>query len=76
MVFQYATKELFNQCGGATQGNFFFLFVLSLFMLAINAMLVFWSYNRVMPKVLGNNFRPLNFTEAIFLVILANTLLN
>ena len=63
------------------EGNFKkFLFVFVIFF--IKVYLVQFSYNLVAPKLIGDfgnvgkdkQFEPMSFTQAIFLVILANNL--
>jgi len=62
------------------EGNFKkFLFVFVIFF--IKVYLVQFSYNLVAPKLIGDfgnsndkQFEPMTFTQAIFLVILANNL--
>ena len=71
--------------GGSTkkfmpEGNIqTFLFVFVVFF--IKVYLVMFSYNYVAPKLIGDfgntkdkQFEPMSFTQAIFLVILANNL--
>ena len=74
-LIKYATNMLSKQSGGGTGnawGNFFTLFLLSLIFLFIKVFLVHWSYNEVVPKV--SHYRRLTMMEALFLVILVQTL--
>jgi hypothetical protein len=65
--------------------HFFTFFSLTLFILLLRALIVYWGYNALMPKfivTLGpdpNNlrhFRELNFGEAILLVVAIQCLVN
>ena len=60
-------------------------FLLTLFILLLRALIVYWGYNSLMPKfivTLGNepnnlrHFRELNFAEAVLLVIAVQCLVN
>ena len=60
-------------------------FLLTLFILLLRALIVYWGYNALMPKfivTLGNepnnlrHFRELNFGEAVLLVIAVQCLVN
>lgn len=64
--------------------NMLQLFMLSLFILLIKGLLVMVTYNWIIPKITYNanpnydykKFRPINFLEAILLVILFTNLFN
>jgi len=60
-------------------------FLLTIFILLLRALIVYWGYNALMPKfivTLGNepnnlrHFRELNFSEAVLLVIAVQCLVN
>ena len=65
--------------------NFFTFFFLTIFILLIRSLIVYWGYNALMPKfviTLGDNtrniknFRELNYGEAVLLVIAIQCLVN
>ena len=70
------------QTGGANSinTNFLWIFLNALGLLLIKILLVQISYNIVVPRILASynvnmsKYRPLNFIEALFLVILINNL--
>lgn len=74
-LVKFATNTLTKQSGGGSGNawaNFFTLLLLSLIFLFIKVFLVHWSYNEVVPRV--SQYRRLTMMEALFLVILVQTL--
>jgi hypothetical protein len=85
----YAISQMIGgvqkQPSGQKNVHFLTFFMLTLFILLLRALIVYWGYNALMPKfvvTLGNDpnnikhFRELNFTEAILLVIAVQCLVN
>ncbi len=67
-----------KQSGGAraTMGTTITILLISLLVLFIKVVLVHWSYNEVIPKITPNKYRPITMMEALFLVILVQSLFN
>jgi len=79
-----AKKNVITSSPGKTV-HFPTFFLLTLFILLLRALIVYWGYNALMPKfivTLGNepnnlrHFRELNFGEAVLLVISIQCLVN
>ncbi len=79
MVFtKIAHKYVSKQMGGAnnnTGAGMLSLLLVGLFILIINASVVYYSYNLVMPKLLLERFVPITFFDAVLLVMLGHALL-
>lgn len=86
MITQYLqniiSKKTMSGGGNGEGSGFvgFYLFFFSLFLLIVKSFLVMLSYNLVIPKILSSynvnmsKYRPINFIEAVLLVILFNNL--
>ena len=68
-----ASKEVAKKMG---KNGEIYMFFLSLLMLILKTLMVQWAYNRIWPKLMVNsgqnieNFEPLNFNEALLVVVL------
>jgi|TARA_B110000285_G_scaffold189060_1_gene215547 hypothetical protein len=68
-----ASKEVTKKMGDNGQ---LYMFFLGIIMLILKTIMIQWAYNRVWPKLMVNsgqnikNFEPLNFNEALLVVIL------
>jgi hypothetical protein len=61
---------------GATIGASLTIFLLTLFVLLIKVILVHYTYNQVVPTLFNQKYRKITITEALFLVILVQSLTN
>lgn len=72
------------QQSGQKNIHFFTFFMLTLFILLLRALIVYWGYNALMPKFIVTlndpenlrHFRELNYGEAVLLVIAIQCLVN
>jgi len=67
--------------GGGKKGETINIFFIMLTIFILKVFLVYYSYNKIAPKLISNfqdkplkNFRPLTMIEASIFVILANNL--
>lgn len=68
-----------KQSGGERTGNWgsgITVFLISLLVLAIKVVLVQWTYNETIPKLFMQKYRKITTTEALYLVILIQSLFN
>lgn len=68
-----------KQSGGARNGNWgasLTIFLISMLVLAIKVLLVQWSYNEVVPKLFIQKYRKITVMEALYMVILVQSLFN
>ena len=84
----FAISQMIGGAKNQTQGyntGFFTFFILTLFILLIRSLIVFWGYNGLMPKFITTlsdnpnniaNYRELSYGEAILLVISVQCLVN
>jgi len=74
LISNFAAK----QSGGmqASWGTSFTILLISLLVLFIKVVLVHWSYNEVIPNLFNEKYRKITMMEALFLVILVQSLFN
>lgn len=73
------TKFAVKQSGGGNRGTWgvtFTILLISLLALFIKVVLVHWSYNEVVPKITNEQYKRITMLEALFLVILIQSLFN
>ena len=77
-MFNLLSKFAAKQSGGmqATWGTSLTIFLISLLVLFIKVALVHWSYNEVVPTLFNEKYRKITMMEALFLVILIQSLFN
>jgi len=72
------TKFAVKQTGGgairSNMGTTLTIFLISLVLFMIKVILVQWSYNEVVPKISEEKYRKLTTIDAVFLVILIQSL--
>jgi len=79
-MFDQLSKQVVKQLGGAqvsssaSWSTTFLILLISLIILFIKVLLVHWSYNEVIPSLFNEKYRPISITEALYLVILIQTL--
>lgn len=80
MLTNYAMRSMNQMTGGAanqgTVGQFFYVLFLALLVLFIKVFLVQWAYNETMPTMFNQRYRKITLMEALYLVILAQSLFN
>ena len=74
LLSKFAVKQTGGNRGGLASG--ITIFLLSLLILAIKVAIVQWSYNEVVPNLTDQKYRKISTTEALFLVILVQSLFN
>tara|TARA_B100001123_G_C15319236_1_gene1027339 strand:- start:41 stop:298 length:258 start_codon:yes stop_codon:yes gene_type:complete len=68
-----ASKEVTKKMG---KNGELYMFFLGILMLILKTLMVQWAYNKIWPKLMVNsgqnvdNFKPLDFNEALLVVIL------
>lgn len=77
LISNFIAKQSIGQSGGSSHGgNFLTITLLSLILLFVKVFLVYWSYNEVVPKLSKGMYRKITMMEALFLVILVQSLFN
>jgi hypothetical protein len=78
MTYNLLSKFAVKQTGGTRGGwgSGITVFLLSLLILAIKVAVVQWSYNEVVPNLFAQKYRKITTTEALYLVILVQSLFN
>lgn len=78
MPFNLLSNFAAKQTGGAraTFGTSLTIFLLALLMLFIKVILVHWSYNEIVPHMFSQKYRKITMLEALYLVILVQSLFN
>ena len=79
MPFNLLSKFAVKQTGGnmrATWASSLTIMLISILVLTIKVVLVQWSYNEVVPKISDGGYRKLTTVEALYLVILVQSLFN
>lgn len=78
MTFNLISKFAVQQTGGAKNGGagFLTIFLISLLILFIKVFLVQWTYNKTIPYMFNQKYRTITMMEALYLVILMQSLFN
>ena len=72
------SKFAIKQSGGmhVTWGTSLTIFLISILILFIKIVLVNWAYNEVIPNLFNEKYRKITLMEALYLVILVQSLFN
>ncbi len=83
MPFNLLSKFVTKQCGvkfsggaQATWGATFTILLIALLILFIKVVLVHWAYNQIIPNLFNEKYRHITMLEALYLVILIQSLFN
>jgi len=76
LISKFAVKQTGGAATRATLGTTFTVLLIALLVLFIKVFLVHWSYNEVIPNLFNEKYRKITMVEALFLVILVQSLFN
>ena len=84
MPLNLLSKFAVKQCGvklsgGAAQstwGTSLTILLISLLILFVKVVLVHWAYNEIIPNLFNEKYRQISMMEALYLVILVQSLFN